>query len=157
MNCHLAQKNISFYLDSELSDKESQELLSHLDSCKKCMQEFRSTQEILKSLPVYEIKDELPYFYNKIKKRIMERREKNAVFFPLHLKPAVFAAISFSFIVLGSFLTGAFLGDTYWTQANNSEPTTVTEAKSTLKLGEFESLPDNSVGDLYNKMLDEEV
>lgn len=153
MLCQKAKKMISLYIDGELKDKAAQDLLVHINACSQCRKEMEFMSETMNNLPVNQTLEVSPYFLARVKAKIVETSRTNPVFFPLNLKPAFLGVSLFVVIIIFSALTGIFLGETYWTQANNSELFSDEETQSSFNLGIFEDIPDGSLGDFHNEVL----
>lgn len=152
MNCNGARRMISLYVDGELKGNGEERLLAHLRSCLKCREEMNFMSEILKELPARKIPEVSPYFFARVREKITQGKEAGPIFFPLNLKPAFLGVRLFVVMIIFSALAGIFLGDTYWTHANNSQLSSE-EAKSSFNLGVFEDTPDGSMGDFHNEVL----
>ena len=143
MDCQKAERLISLYTDGELKENQEKELIAHTNVCQQCRKEMELTMKVLEELPAYRPPDVSPYFLEGIKAKIAQQRKT---------VPA-YAWVSLSITIIFSFIAGALLGNAYWIQVSNSEPASVEEAKSALKLEAFENYTDGSMGDLYNKVL----
>lgn len=81
-NCSKIQKNLSAYIDNELSDEEKLKVDKHLSICLKCRKEFELLKEISKiiSIKVDKVKETCrapDYIYYSIKQKI--KRENNII------------------------------------------------------------------------------
>jgi len=152
MRCQKAKKMISLYIDSEMRGVAAEDLLVHINACAKCRKEMEFMSKTMKNLPVSQTLRVSPYFFAGVREKIIQGKKESPVFFPLNLKPAFLGISLFSIIIIFSALTGIFLGETYWTQATNSE-LSLEEAKSSFNLGVFEDIPDGSLGDFHNEIL----
>ena len=153
MNCNMARRMISLYIDGELKKDREEGLFAHLHSCLKCQEEMKFMSETLKELPAREIIEVSPYFFMRVKTRIAEDRRTNPAIFPLNLKPAFLSAGLFSIMIILSGLAGVFLGETYIAQVKKSEVALDKETKSLLNLDMFEDVPEGSFGYIQNEIL----
>lgn len=87
MDCEKAFEYMSLYLDKELDRADSEELMSHLNSCSKCCQEFHILKDMIEQLNTVPL-IELPEGYHE---ELMEKIQKIQVeeIFPINQQKQV--------------------------------------------------------------------
>jgi len=153
MNCKKAKRFISLCLDSELAEKDREELSEHIRSCPECRGEMEFMSQVLRELPAPQELASSPYFFSKVKAGISGGRRPQFFLFPFRFKPALFSAGLLFIIIATSLFAGIFLGSNYLTQAGNSEQYASEEAGALFSLGVFENSPDGSLGNFHSELM----
>ncbi len=74
MECNECKSKISLYIDKMLDLEESQKLEAHLESCENCMQIYKSTYEMVKTLKEVDMHKLPENFHSNLMSRIKEEK-----------------------------------------------------------------------------------
>ncbi len=125
MKCKTVHKKLIFYIDSELSHSENEEIGLHLETCNECLHLYNELNTSYKLIGKQEKLAINPFLYTRIRQKLddIEKAEKLSIQ-PVYVRILQPVAIVF-FLFIG-ISAGIFLGNSYnaKTQLSNSNTTT---------------------------------
>ena len=158
MNCKKVRKNFVFYIEENLTVKESDAMKVHLSSCTSCSRLLDEFTEIYGTLRERDRIQPSPYFWSRLKQRI--RKDENAVnlvwSWLTELKQLARPMNIISVIVIGvviGYILGNFpqTNDQSVSQINNSEYSTQ-QTFDYYNMEQVDGLPEGSLEATYFTM-----
>lgn len=104
MKCENAEVMISLHVDNKLSLEEVTSLMEHLNSCKKCRENYEDFKDIKIVLSDLKIPETSSAFTDSLMKRITDSKKSSGIVFANSLKKHFIMAASFIFIVAASVI-----------------------------------------------------
>ncbi len=156
MKCEEVEKLMVDYLDLSLEESTRQEIEKHLETCERCIDELKDTQEVLKLISKDEMEnpdDSLKInFYHMLHSEIRKNEERKVASFSIPVTPwynsaryRVAAAVAF--LIFGSFI-GMFIHTlTSGSNATKQISQLQTEVSDLRKTAMFTMLKDESSSD----------
>lgn len=149
MDCLRMRKNISRYLDGELTKDEVSELLKHLGICPNCKQEYEEMKLLFDSIESPAEVFAPPHLFGNIRQKIYVQKHQPIL---LRLLKPIFAPVVYALVLIAAIFIGNSLSrNVLSTNTQNKEA-----FKLTLNLAAFDDAPKNSFSDIYNNLMSEE-
>jgi len=146
MDCLRMRKNISKYLDGELSEDEAHESLEHIGSCPDCKQGYEAMKTMLDALkPPAEVFAP-PHLFVGIRQKMETQRYKPVLV--RRLKP-VLAPVFYSLV----FIVAIFAGSFFARDIPHSKTADSATLRLTLELNAFDDAPSNSFSSSYESLM----
>jgi len=127
MDCHKIQNILPEYIEGNLMNKSSEEVLLHLDNCVKCNKVYSQLLLTIKQLkPKAEITEQ-PFYYTRLKQRIENNEAKRSVpilnpYFKKVMQPLVYAATIIIAVYVGILIGSGSSGlNPYTSFESNSQ------------------------------------
>jgi predicted anti-sigma-YlaC factor YlaD len=147
MECKYVENKIIDYLEGKISIEDREKIEGHLKECEKCRLLINSVSSVWNSLTSSPKLELSPYFWLKLRNRILEYEKPRVMHFPILEKPLKYFKIA---MVTAIFIFGIFsghkLGVTYIGKELSFYQEKVDE---TLYLKVFNELPEDSMGEVY--------
>jgi anti-sigma factor (TIGR02949 family) len=146
MDCLKMRKNISKYLDGELTKDEVSELLNHLGICPDCNREYEEMKMLLDSIKAPAEVFAPPHLFASIRQRIYVQEHQPILLKLLKpiLVPVVYSLLLITAIFISNSLSRNFLS----ANTQNKEA-----FKLTLNLTAFDDAPRNSFSNIYDNLM----
>jgi len=149
MDCLRMRKNISKYLDGELTKDEVSELLKHLGICPDCKREYEEMKMLFDSINTPARVFAPPHLFANIRQRIYVQKHQPIL---LRLLKPIFAPVVYALVLIAAIFIGNSLSrNVLSTNTQNKEA-----FKLTLNLAAFDDAPGSSFSDIYNNLMSEE-
>lgn len=106
MNCKRVKKILPQYIENTLSDKENEEIKSHINSCNECAILYN---KLLETLALLKPKAEIPeqaYYFTRLKQKMENRYEYNNPIIKIILSKKILQATMY----LGSIIIAVYIG-----------------------------------------------
>ena len=141
MGC-VDEKELSAYIDGELSEVAAAAIGEHLTHCGACREELSRLEFVSETLESLEGAEPDPYFARRLKRLAAERRSRG---WPGRvLVPAAAAAA-----VALSLVAGGFLGRALYAEPNGASSPANGELVEYLGVAPVEDFPDGSLGEAW--------
>lgn len=143
MRCSKIQRNLSRFIDNEITVLQKKEIENHLVNCKNCQRVYLGMLQSWKLLNVLPNPEQPPFLYTRIRARLLEQAGAKSRGWMERILVPLSATVA---VILG-IVIGSIVG------ANGPVPDHVSIAEnnvtSSIDLNTFDDMPESSLGQIY--------
>lgn len=117
MNCKEVNKNLIFYIDSELHPQKEKELQEHLADCSDCNELFLNLKETMEIITAEKAVKPNPFIFTRIQQEISNIKEPRGVFVSKPGFIKILQPVALSLLLIMGVIFGISMGNSIQYQA----------------------------------------
>lgn len=150
MRCPQVKRNLSAYVDGEVSDSDKKFISEHLKHCPECHKEMTALTNVVAAMNILQGAEVPLFFMTRLKQRLQEEAGPLPVL--VKIRKFMLSAASVLAMVV-SLLIGNQIGRILYYSIAETSVEQSSGTTDILGLGTFEEFPNGSLSDMYNELL----